>query len=57
MITHRVPIEDMAKLYKVFDKRGAGVLKTFVQTRFSNPPAEGCPTLTRVDEWADGVKA
>ena len=57
MITHRVPIEDMVKLYKVFDSRGAGVIKTFVETKFSNPPAEGCPSTSRVDEWAQGAKA
>lgn len=57
MITHRVPIDDMVKLYKVFDSRSAGVIKTFVETKFSNPPAEGCPSTSRVDEWAEGIKA
>jgi len=51
IITHRVPIEDMAKLYVAFDKRQAGVEKVFVQTQFSAPPATNCPSLTRVDEW------
>lgn len=27
MISHRVPIDDMAKLYAAFDKREAGVKK------------------------------
>ena len=51
MITHRVPIEDMAKLYAAFDKRIAGVEKVFVETKFSAPPSANCPKLTRVDDW------
>ncbi|KAB5593158.1 Zinc-type alcohol dehydrogenase [Ceratobasidium theobromae] len=53
MITHRVPIDDMAKLYKAFDKRIDGVEKVFVETRFSSPPSKGCPATSRVDEWGD----
>jgi len=52
MVTHRVPIEDFPKLYKAFDKREGGVVKVFVETKFSNPPTPGCPTLSRVDDWA-----
>lgn len=50
MITHRVPLEDMAKLYQAFDNRIAGLEKVFVETRFSSPPAPGCPVTTRVDD-------
>ncbi|KAG1826025.1 GroES-like protein [Suillus subaureus] len=39
MISHRVPLEDMAKLYAAFGKRIGGVEKVFVETR-------------RVDDWA-----
>ena len=52
IITHRVPLEDMAKLYEAFDKRQGGVEKVFVETKFSAPPAPGCPKTTRVEEWA-----
>lgn len=52
MITHRVPVEDFPKLYEAFDKREGGVEKVFVETKFSNPPSPGCPTTTRVSEWA-----
>lgn len=52
MISHRVPIDDFPKLYAAFDKRQAGVMKVFVETRFSNPPSTNCPSTTRVDEWA-----
>ncbi|KAI0338809.1 GroES-like protein [Trametopsis cervina] len=51
MISHRVPLEDFPKLYAAFDKREAGVMKVFVETKFSGPPARGCPTLSRVDDW------
>lgn len=51
MITHRVPLEDMAKLYAAFDKKAGGVVKVFVETKFSSPSSEGCPKTTRVDDW------
>ncbi|THU98140.1 GroES-like protein [Dendrothele bispora CBS 962.96] len=52
VLTHRVPLDDMDKLYKAFDNRVDGVEKVFVQTKFSDPPSEGCPKLSRVDEWS-----
>ena len=52
MISHRVPLEDFPKLYKAFDKRQGGVLKVFVETKFSGPPGPNCPKTSRVDEWA-----
>lgn len=52
MISHRVPLEDMAKLYAAFDKRMGGVEKVFVETQFSSPPSDGAPKLSRVDDWA-----
>ncbi|KAF8598669.1 GroES-like protein [Ceratobasidium sp. AG-I] len=51
IITHGVPIEDMAKLYVAFDKRINGVEKVFVETKFSSPPSAGCPTTSRVGNW------
>ena len=52
MITHRVPLDDMAQLYAAFDDRKAGVMKVFVETKFSSAPSAGCPETTKVDEWA-----
>lgn len=52
ILTHRVPLEDMAKLYRAFDTRQSGVEKVFVETQFSSPPSEGCPKTKRVDEWS-----
>ncbi|KAI0268339.1 GroES-like protein [Gloeopeniophorella convolvens] len=53
MISHRVPIDDFPALYQSFDKRKAGVEKVFVETKFSSPPSEGCPTLSRVADWPE----
>lgn len=51
MISHRIPLEDMSKLYSAFDQRRGGVMKVFVETKFSSSPSPGCPTTTRVDDW------
>ncbi|KAJ5936328.1 hypothetical protein N7454_005626 [Penicillium verhagenii] len=48
MVTHRVRLEDMEKIYSLFDKRDQGMQKVFVQTRYSAPPAPGTPKLTRL---------
>ncbi|KAF1347534.1 chaperonin 10-like protein [Delphinella strobiligena] len=46
MVSHRVRIEDMDKIYYKFDKKEDGLQKVFVQTRFSAPPCKGSPALT-----------
>jgi threonine dehydrogenase-like Zn-dependent dehydrogenase len=46
MVTHRMRLEDMEKVYELFDKREEGMQKIFVQTRFSPPPSAGSPSLT-----------
>jgi len=46
MLTHRVDVSEMDEVYKVFEARKMGMQKIFVQTRFSDPPAEGTPELT-----------
>jgi threonine dehydrogenase-like Zn-dependent dehydrogenase len=52
LLTHRVRLEEMDKLYYAFDKREGGVNKVFVETRFSAPPAAGTPALRSVSEWS-----
>ena len=52
ILTHRVSLEEFPELYKAFDKREGGVVKVFVETKFSSPPAPECPTLSRVSDWA-----
>ncbi|KAG2350452.1 GroES-like protein [Suillus weaverae] len=51
MISHCVPLEDMAKLYPAFDNHVGSVEKVFVETQFS-PPSDGAPKLSRADDWA-----
>lgn len=50
VLTHRVDLEDMEKLYKKFDARSEEdkMMKVFVQTKHSFPPAPGTPQLTRL---------
>ncbi|KAJ5145874.1 Alcohol dehydrogenase superfamily zinc-type [Penicillium bovifimosum] len=48
MVTHRVRLEDMDKLYAAFDRRDKGMQKVFVQTRHSAPPSAGAPQLTEL---------
>ena len=48
MVTHRFRLEDMEKVYSLFDKRQDGIQKVFVQTKYSSAPAAGTPTLTEL---------
>lgn len=45
MLTHRFKIDDIAKGYYMQEKRQDGLVKCFVETRFSAPRAEGTPVL------------
>ncbi|KAJ6786894.1 hypothetical protein PWT90_00036 [Aphanocladium album] len=47
MVSHRVRLEDLDKVYHVFDAKRDGMQKVFVETKFSFPAAKGGPTLTR----------
>jgi threonine dehydrogenase-like Zn-dependent dehydrogenase len=47
MVSHRVDMADLDKVYYAFDKREDGMQKVFVQTKFSAPPCEGSPELKR----------
>ena len=46
MVTHRVRVEDLDKVYYKFEKKEDGMQKVFVQTKFSAPPCAGSPELT-----------
>ena len=48
MVTHRVRLEEMEKLYACFNKREIGMQKVFVETKYSAPRAEGTPRLTQL---------
>ncbi|KAK8153888.1 chaperonin 10-like protein [Phyllosticta citrichinensis] len=47
MVTHRVDLADIDKVYALFDAQDDGMQKVFVQTRFSAPPCAGSPPLKR----------
>ncbi|KAI1104375.1 GroES-like protein [Jackrogersella minutella] len=47
MVSHRVHVEDLEKVYSMFEKREDSMQKVFVETKFSLPPCAGCPKLTR----------
>jgi len=46
MLTHRFRLDDIAKAYHMQEQRKDGLVKCFVETRFSGPRAEGTPELT-----------
>lgn len=48
MVTHRVKLEDIEKLYSQFEKRENGIQKVFIQTKFSFAPYPGTPELTEL---------
>lgn len=48
MVTHRCDIADMDKLYKKFNAREKGMQKVFIQTKFSDPPCQGSPELSKL---------
>jgi len=47
MLSHRVRLEDMDKVYHKFDKKEDAMQKVFVETKHSFPRAAGTPELTR----------
>lgn len=48
MLTHRIDLEDLPKGYKMFNDKTDHMMKVFVQTKFSEPPAAGTPALTKL---------
>jgi len=46
MVSHRVRLEDTDKVYYKFEEKADGMQKVFVQTKFSDAPAPGTPSLT-----------
>lgn len=46
MVSHRVKVDQLDKVYDKFEKKADGMQKVFVETRFSAPPCEGSPQLT-----------
>lgn len=46
ILSHRFAIDEFKELYAAFDKKELGIMKTFVQTKWSAPPAPGTPQLS-----------
>lgn len=46
MVSHRVRVEDVDKVYYKFQKKEDNMQKVFVATKFSDPPSAGAPQLT-----------
>lgn len=46
MVTHRVRVDQLDKVYYKFEKKEDGMQKVFAETKFSFPPCEGSPKLT-----------
>lgn len=50
ILSHRFKIDEFAELYDQFDKKEHGIMKAFVETKFSSPPAAGTPQLSSFRE-------
>ncbi|KAI8067700.1 chaperonin 10-like protein [Gilbertella persicaria] len=46
ILTHRFPLEQVPEVYRRFDRKEAGIMKTFIETKFSGPVMPGTPMLT-----------
>lgn len=46
ILSHRFKLEEFRELYEAFDKKQMGIMKTFVETKFSSPRAPGTPELS-----------
>lgn len=46
MVSHRCKLEEIDTVYMKYDERMKGMQKVFVETKFSDPPCAGSPSLT-----------
>lgn len=46
MVSHRFRLEDIEKVYELFDKRDQGIQKVFLQTKHSTKASKGTPELS-----------
>ncbi|KAJ3160642.1 hypothetical protein HDU86_000401 [Geranomyces michiganensis] len=49
IVTHRFKFEQIVEAYQRFDKKEAGIMKVFLETKYSDPPSPGAPKLTDVN--------
>ena len=52
MISHRIDLSELDALYTRYDKKSSDdkIMKVFVSTKFSAPPCEGGPQLSKLSE-------
>ncbi|KAH8547475.1 chaperonin 10-like protein [Umbelopsis sp. PMI_123] len=50
ILTHRFPLDQTDIVYRRFDKKEAGIMKTYIETRFSGPQMPGTPMLMNVED-------
>lgn len=50
MVSHRIRLDDMDKVYHKFDAKEDSMQKVFVETKFSLPRAQGTPELTTYEK-------
>jgi threonine dehydrogenase-like Zn-dependent dehydrogenase len=50
MVTHRFRIDEIPAIYESFDKKEKDILKVFVETKFSAPPAPGFPRTSSLEK-------
>ncbi|KAI8577127.1 hypothetical protein K450DRAFT_253770 [Umbelopsis ramanniana AG] len=50
ILTHRFPLDQTDVVYRRFDQKEAGIMKTFLETRFSEPQMPGTPMLMNADD-------
>lgn len=48
ILTHRFTLEDLPAVYEAFDEKRDGMMKVFIETKFSAPQAPGTPALSSV---------
>ncbi|KAF8967007.1 hypothetical protein BGZ46_000242 [Entomortierella lignicola] len=49
-LTHRFPLQETVEVYKKFDVKQSGIMKVFLETKFSGPTAPGTPALMSVND-------
>ncbi|KAI9091711.1 chaperonin 10-like protein [Phlyctochytrium arcticum] len=54
ILTHRFAFEQVADVYKRFDRKESGIMKVFLQTKFSKPATPGTPALSDVNDLPPG---
>jgi threonine dehydrogenase-like Zn-dependent dehydrogenase len=50
IVTHRFPLDQCVETYRRFDVKEAGIMKVYLETRFSEAQMPGTPMLTNVDD-------